>query len=90
MVLPKTDTPLYNHSLPKIEAWLQKQGCEQNRDYPHCWLVERLDWKAEICLETEELTVRYINAVEGNRDVQRSFKYSLSRQDIEAAIFSGP
>jgi hypothetical protein len=90
MVLPSTDTPLYNHPLPTIEQWLQEQGCEQDSDNPHCWYVERPTWKAEICLEIEELTVRYINALEGNRDINRSFKYSLSREDVEAAVFSGP
>jgi len=90
MVLPSTDTPLYSHPLPAIEQRLKEQGCEQNPDDPHCWLIERPSWKAEICLEIEELAVRYINALEGNRDINRSFKYSLSREDIEAAIFSGP
>lgn len=90
MVLPSTDTPLYSHPLPAIEQWLREQGCEQNPDDPHCWLIERPGWKAEICLEIEELAVRYINALEGNRDINRSFKYSLSREDVEAAIFSGP
>jgi hypothetical protein len=90
MVLPSTDTPLYSHSLPAIEQWLRDQGCEQSSDDPHCWLIERLNWKAEICLEIEELAVRYINALEGNRDINRSFKYSLNREDVEAAVFSGP
>jgi hypothetical protein len=90
MALPSADTPLYNHPLPEIEKWLKAQGCEQDRDDLHCWHVERLNWKAELCLEIEELTVRYLNAGEGGRDIQRSFKYSLSREDVEAAVFSGP
>lgn len=90
MALPSADTPLYNHPLPEIEQWLQMQGCEQDRDDLHCWRVERPAWKAELCLEVEELTVRYLEAGESGRDVLRSFKYSLSREDIEAAVFSGP
>jgi hypothetical protein len=90
MALPLADTPLYNHPLPEIEQWLKAQGCEQDRNDLHCWHVERGSWKAELCLEIEELTVRYLNAGEGGRDIQRSFKYSLSRKDIEAAIFCGP
>jgi hypothetical protein len=39
-------------------------------------------------LDIDQLNVRYLN-IEG-RDVQRSFKYSLSRDDIEEAVFSGP
>ncbi|NEQ97539.1 MAG: DUF3143 domain-containing protein, partial [Cyanothece sp. SIO2G6] len=27
---------------------------------------------------------------EDGSDIQRSFKYSLSRQDLEDAVFSGP
>ena len=85
-----TDTPLYNYPLPKIEQWLIKSGCQQDRDRLHCWFVERPTWKAELCLDTEELTVRYINAGADGTDITRSFKYSLSREDIEAAVFSGP
>lgn len=90
MTLPPTDTPLYNHPLPDIEQWLRSLGCEQSDTYLHCWQVERSSWKAEICLDVEELTVLYTQAGEGGRDIQRSFKYSLSRQDIEDAVFSGP
>jgi hypothetical protein len=90
MALPSADTPLYNHPLPEIERWLKAQGCEQDRSDLHCWHIERATWQAELCLDIEELTVRYLNAAEGGRDIQRSFKYSLSRKDIEAAVFSGP
>lgn len=90
MVVPSADTPLYNHPLPEIEQWLRSQGCEQDRNNLHCWRVERSTWKAELYLEVEELTVRYMKAGEGGRDILRSFKYSLSREDIEAAVFSGP
>jgi hypothetical protein len=90
MVLPSANTPLYNHPLPEIEQWLRSHGCEQDRNDLHCWHVEHPTWKAELCLEVEELTVRYLGAGEGGRDIVRSFKYSLSREDIQAAVFSGP
>lgn len=89
-MLPSADTPLYNHPLPEIEEWLRSQGCEQDRNELHCWYLERGTWKAELCLDVEELSVRYMNATEEGRDIVRSFKYSLSREDIDAAVFSGP
>ncbi len=88
MTLPPADTPLYNHPLPQIESWLTDQGCQQDSDELHCWTIERSKWQAELYLDVDQLTVRYLN-VEG-RDLQRSFKYSLSRQDLEDAIFGGP
>ena len=90
MELPQADTPLYNHTLPLIEYWLTTQGCKQDKENLHCWYVEKSDWKAEICLETEELTVRYLLEEEPNREINRAFKYSLSRDDVESAVFSGP
>lgn len=90
MTLPTADTPLYNHPLPDIEKWLQALGCQQDRNDLHCWSVARPSWKAELCLDVEELTVRYLQAGEAGRDILRSFKYSLSRQDIEDAVFAGP
>lgn len=90
MTLPSAETPLYNHPLPAIEQWLEEVGCEQDRTELHSWRVERPDWTAELWLDIEQISVRYINAVEGSQDIQRSFPYSLSRQDIEEAIFSGP
>lgn len=90
MELPKADTPLYSHPLPKIEQWLQNLGCEQDRENLHCWYVQRPEWQAEICLELEELTVSYFNTEAKAENFNRSFKYSLSRQDIESAVFSGP
>lgn len=88
--VPTEDLPLYSYPLPQIEAWLAGLGCRQQTDNRHCWSVERPTWKAEVCLEIEELTVRYLNAGEGGKDILRSFKYSLSRQDIESAVFDGP
>lgn len=90
MSLPEADTPLYNHTLPTIENWLRSNGCDQDRANLHCWHLAASAWKAEICLETEELTVRYFDAEQSSQNLSRSFKYSLSRQDIEDAVFSGP
>ncbi|PSO50872.1 MAG: DUF3143 domain-containing protein [Cyanobacteria bacterium QH_8_48_120] len=90
MTLPSADTPLYNHPLPELEQWLRDQGCQQDNNDLNYWYIKQPTWEAELCLEIEELTVRYINAAEGNSDINRSFKYSLSREDVEAAVFSGP
>jgi hypothetical protein len=84
------DTPLYNHSLPQIEQWLKDQGCQQDTSQLHCWRVQRLNWEAELWLDIEQISVRYMQAAENGQDIQRAFKYSLSREDIEQAIFAGP
>jgi hypothetical protein len=88
MSLPSADTPLYNHPLPAIEEWLSDMGCEQDTQELHCWTIERPKWQAELMLDVDQLSVRYLN-IEG-RDIQRSFKYSLSRKDVEDAVFGGP
>ncbi len=90
MTLPSGDTPLYNHSLPDIETWLTEQGCEQDQDQLHCWRVQRPAWQAELLLDVDQLTVRYVDGEGPGQDIQRSFKYLLSRQDIEDAVFAGP
>jgi hypothetical protein len=90
MNLPEAETPLYNHTLPTIEDWLRNQGCHQDQANLHCWYIEKSNWKAEICLDIEELTVHYFDIESESRNIRRSFKYSLSRQDIEEAVFSGP
>jgi hypothetical protein len=90
MSLPPADTALYNHPLPEIEQWLREQGCQQDRNQLHCWYVQRPTWKAELWLDIEQIIVRYIKAGENGQDIQRAFKYSLSRRDIEQAVFSGP
>lgn len=103
-LLPTDDTPLYNHPLPEIEQWLISMGCEQDDSELHCWHINKPDWSAEVCLDIEELTVRYqVNNAgataptpaaqqggSGNQSIYRTFKYSLSRQDIENAVFAGP
>jgi Protein of unknown function (DUF3143) len=105
MTLLPTDTPLYNHPLPEIEEWLISMGCEQDDGELHCWRINKPDWRAELCLDVEELTVRYHSTsgvssstdvqvipsvASGNQSIYRTFKYSLSRQDIENAVFAGP
>ncbi len=90
MPLPSADTPLYNHPLPNIEQWLASQGCQQDSSQLHCWHIHKSQWQAEVCLEVDQITVRYLQAGEQGQDIQRAFKYSLSRQDIEQAVFSGP
>jgi Protein of unknown function (DUF3143) len=102
-LLPTDDTPLYNHPLPEIEQWLISMGCQQDDSELHCWYINKPDWRAELCLDIEELTVRYFApknsdiqgsstppAISGNTSIYRTFKYSLSRQDIENAVFAGP
>ena len=96
MTLLPTDTPLYNHPLPEIEQWLLSMGCEQDDHELHCWHINRPDWHAELSLDVEELTVRYHAATVPSSlsdtppSIYRTFKYSLSRQDIENAVFAGP
>ena len=90
MTLPPANTPLYNHPLPNIEQWLTNQGCQQDREELHCWYIQRSNWEAELYLDVDQLTVRYLRAGEEGQDIQRSFKYSLSRKDIEQAVFAGP
>lgn len=90
MALPSSDTPLYNHPLPDIEDWLKSQGCQQDATDLHRWHIKNVTWEADLCLETDSLTVCYLGAGEGGRDIQRSFKYSLSRQDLDEAVFAGP
>ena len=84
------DTPLYNYALPEIENWLRELGCEQDAKNLNCWRIKHSNWEAELCLEIEEIEIRYLGTLRGGGDLVRSFKYSLSRQDVQAAIFSGP
>ncbi|MEB3182005.1 MAG: DUF3143 domain-containing protein [Nostocaceae cyanobacterium] len=90
MSLLPDQTPLYNHPLPQIETWLRNQGCQQDTEQLHCWRIQRPKWEAELWLDIEQITVRYLKAGEEGKDVIRSFKYSLTRGDIEQAVFSGP
>jgi hypothetical protein len=87
MRLPTPDTPLYNHPLPAIEEWLRSRGCRQDQQNPSIWYLYTNDWEAELCLDIEDIRVRY---GQGGRDVLRAFPYSLARVDVENAIFAGP
>ncbi|BAQ63657.1 DUF3143 domain-containing protein [Geminocystis sp. NIES-3709] len=84
------NSPLYNFPLPEIENWLRKMGCEQNPQELNCWYVKKGEWEANITLEIEDLIVSYLHAGGDGSDIKRAFRYSLSRQDIENAVFSGP
>jgi Protein of unknown function (DUF3143) len=90
------ETPLYNHPLPEIEEWLLSIGCVQDADQPHCWQVTKGQWRARLCLEIEEIAISYFSTdvpdakLRERSDVNRVFKYSLSRRDVEDAILAGP
>jgi Protein of unknown function (DUF3143) len=90
MTLPTPDTPLYNHPLPEIENWLQSKGCQQDLGELNHWRLEKSEWMADLWLDTDQIIVRYSEINHSSQSIQRSFKYSLSRQDIEDAVFSGP
>lgn len=88
MVLPPPETPLYNHPLPEIEQWLIDHGCQQDEHDLACWYLQGPAWNAELLLDIDQLVVRYFDG--DSQSIQRAFKYSLSRQDLENAIFAGP
>jgi hypothetical protein len=90
MAFPPADTPLYNHPLPDIEDWLLLKGCQKDDQDPHCWHIKQPHWQAEITLDIDSIQVRYLGASDDGGDVQRIFKYSLSRQDLDEVIFAGP
>ncbi|MBE9079514.1 DUF3143 domain-containing protein [Romeria aff. gracilis LEGE 07310] len=85
-----SDTPLYNHPLPDIESWLSSHGCQQDPANLNNWTLERSAWRAELVLDIDSIVVSYHTVGADSRDVQRSFKYSLSRRDLEEVIFAGP
>jgi hypothetical protein len=86
--LPPEHTPLYNHTLPALEAWLREIGAEQDMDRPESWRLSRSGWSATLVLESEDLAVRWLGE-EGPQRVNR-FPYGLGRADVEAAILAGP
>jgi hypothetical protein len=90
MDFPPDNTPLYNHPLSSIENWLLALGCQQDLQNRHCWSIKYPDWQAELSFDIEELTVHYLPTESGENEVKRTFKYSLSRRDLEDAIFAGP
>ncbi|XP_072971220.1 uncharacterized protein [Typha angustifolia] len=90
--LPEKKKPLYSHSLPCIEAWLESLGFYQSREDRAVWFVEKPDWHAQLSLDITDLYIRYLKSGPGNleKDVERRFSYALSREDIENAILGGP
>lgn len=89
MTLPSATTPLYGHSLSAIEDWLCQQGCLQSQDCPELWQISRLNWRAQLEMDIDQFIVHY-EPSDGREPVTRTFKYALSRSDLEAAIFAGP
>jgi hypothetical protein len=83
--LPPERTPLYNHPLPALEAWLRGIGALQEAGHPELWRLSRSGWSASIALESEELAVRW-----HGEGPERRFPYGLGRADVEAAILAGP
>ncbi|MFN5465731.1 MAG: DUF3143 domain-containing protein [Cyanobacteriota bacterium] len=87
MLLPPEDTPLYNHPLPALEAWLRELGARQQAPYSSSWDLHLPQWSARIDLDVEDFKVSWHQ--EGSENV-RLFPYGLSRADAEAAILAGP
>ena len=65
-------------------------GCQQNEQELNYWYVKQDNWEAQVILDTEDVCVNYLKAGADGSDIKRTFPYSLSRQDIEDAVFSGP
>ena len=85
--LPPPQTPLYNHPLPCLEAWLRDLGARQQADNPCRWDLHQPQWSASIDIDVEDLQVIWHQ--EGHQTVRR-FPYGLSRADVQAAILAGP
>lgn len=85
--LPPPQTPLYNHPLPSLEAWLQELGARQQSDNPCLWDLHQPQWSAQIELEVEDLQVSWHQ--DGQHCIRR-FPYGLTRADVQAAILAGP
>ena len=87
--LPPESTPLNQHSLPALEAWLQQLGAVRMDDNPCQWMLERSEWRALLLLEREDLKVIWHpGSLEAM--LQCSLPYGLSRADVEAGIQAGP
>ncbi len=85
--LPSPQAPIYNHPLPALEQWLSDLGAVQRAPHSCLWDLQLGGWSAEIELEVEELSIRWLG---GASAVERHFPYGLSRADVEAAILAGP
>ena len=92
--LPPAQTPLYNHPLTAIEAWLAVLGAVQQPGRPCFWRLRHGGWSADLELGVEEVTVVWQpgSASDGSAtaSARRQFPYGLSRADVEAAILAGP
>lgn len=84
--LPPDDTPFYNHPLHQIEEWLETHDCGRSEDNPSVWHCDRSQWQAVITLAETQLQVLYTYA-DGSQKLL-SFPYSLSRADMELAVFA--
>lgn len=86
MAVPPESTPLYNHPLPILEDWLEEKGCIQDSEQIENWHCQTEWWEAELRLEETHIWVRY-SYKDGNTKTL-TFPYSLSREDVEQAIFA--
>ncbi|MGK7910004.1 MAG: DUF3143 domain-containing protein [Synechococcus sp.] len=85
MNLPPDTSPLYSHSLPALEHWLESQGCKRDCEMPNRWFCERIHWRAELWMEETELQVDYTFDDGSSKNLR--FPYALSRADVQAAAF---
>ena len=85
--LPPRQTPLNQHSLMSLEAWLHQLGSEQNEEDRCCWTLVMPEWTAEIQINQSELLVVWEKK---GRKTKCTFSYALSREDVEAAMVQGP
>lgn len=88
-VLPPDSTPLNQHSLRALEAWLQQLGAMRMDEDPCQWMLTTPAWNAVLSLEREDLKVVWHPGSTADM-VQCSLPYGLPRADVEAAIQAGP
>jgi hypothetical protein len=93
--LPPAQTPLYNHPLPAIEAWLAVLGAVQQPGRPCFWRLRHGGWSADLELGVVDITVVWQPGSDSAAEApapgpRRQFPYGLSRADVEAAILAGP
>jgi hypothetical protein len=85
--LPDPSTPLVQHPLPQLEAWLRQLGARQRATHGCQWDLHQQHWSALLELEVEDLRVSWL---EDGQQTVRQFPYGLPRADVEAAILAGP
>ncbi|WP_287129360.1 DUF3143 domain-containing protein [Candidatus Cyanaurora vandensis] len=85
MSLPPAQTPLYNHPLHQLETWLRDQGCTQDEESLHAWSLRCPEWQMMIYLEETALRAEYHFEEDDTRTL--TFPYSLTRWDVEQAVF---